>query len=59
MKRILAGVVLAVFSLLAHALQPYVTADKVAGGDLKAAMAATEKKLTAAEIGRASWRVRV
>ncbi|MDP2169200.1 MAG: hypothetical protein Q8J96_02135 [Rhodocyclaceae bacterium] len=48
MKRILAGVVLAVFSLLAHALQPYVTADKVAGGDLKAAMAATEKKLTAA-----------
>ena len=48
MKRILAGVVLAVFSLLAHALQPYVTADKVTGSDLKAVMAAAEKKLTAA-----------
>ncbi|MDO8958181.1 MAG: hypothetical protein Q7U85_00440 [Rhodocyclaceae bacterium] len=47
MKRVLAGVVLAVFSLLAHALQPYVTADKVSGGDLKAVMAATEQKLTA------------
>lgn len=47
MKRILVGVVLAVFSLLAHALQPYVTADKVAGGDIKAVMAAAERKLTA------------
>ena len=47
MKRILAGVVLAVFSLLAHALQPYVTADKVAGGDIKAVMAAAERKLMA------------
>ncbi|MDP1607186.1 MAG: hypothetical protein Q8L93_11210 [Rhodocyclaceae bacterium] len=47
MKRIIAGVALAALSFLAHALQPYVAADKVAGGDLKAAMAATEKKLTA------------
>lgn len=47
MKRILAGVVLAVFSLLAHALQPYVAADKLSGGDLKAVMAAAEQKLAA------------
>lgn len=35
-------------SFFAHALQPYMTGDKVAGNDLKAAMAATEQKLTAA-----------
>ncbi len=33
---------------LAHAVQPYVTADKVAGGDLAAAMSVVEAKLTAA-----------
>jgi hypothetical protein len=48
MKKIIAGAALAAFSLLAHALQPYVTGDKVAGGDVKAAMAAAEQKLTAA-----------
>jgi hypothetical protein len=48
MKKILFGAALALFSLLAHALQPYVYGDKVAGGDLKAAMAAAEQKLTAA-----------
>lgn len=48
MKKIIAGAVLAVFSLLANALQPYVGGDKVAGGDLKATMAAAEQKLTAA-----------
>ncbi|MDP2811058.1 MAG: hypothetical protein Q8O34_12990, partial [Rhodocyclaceae bacterium] len=42
------GAVFALFSLNALALQPYLSADKVAGGDLKAAMAATEQKLTAA-----------
>jgi hypothetical protein len=48
MKRIIAGAVLAFCSLLAHALQPYMSGDKVAGGDLKAAVAATEQKLTTA-----------
>lgn len=48
MKKIMAGVALAAVSFLAHALQPYVAGDKVAGGDLKAAMTATEQKLTAA-----------
>ncbi len=48
MKKLIAGVALAAFSLLAHALQPYVTGDKVQGGDLKAAMTAAEQKLTAA-----------
>lgn len=48
MKEIIAGVALAAFSLLAHALQPYVAGDKVAGGDVRAAMAAAEQKLTAA-----------
>jgi hypothetical protein len=48
MKKILFGAALALFSLLAHALQPYFYGDKVAGGDLKAAMAAAEQKLTAA-----------
>ena len=48
MKKIIAGAALAAFSLLAHALHPYVAGDKVAGGDVKAAMAAAEQKLTAA-----------
>jgi len=48
MKKILFGAALALFSLLAHALQPYFYGDKVAGGDLKAAMAAAEQKLSAA-----------
>lgn len=48
MKRIITGCALAAFSLLAHALQPYVGGDKVQGGDLKSAMAAVEQKLTAA-----------
>ncbi len=48
MKRIIAGAVLAAFSLLAHALQPYVSGDKLQATDLKTAMTATEQKLTAA-----------
>lgn len=48
MKKIITGLVLAAFSILAHALQPYVSGDKVASGDLKGAMAAVEQKLTAA-----------
>lgn len=48
MKKIIVGAALAVFSLLAHALQPYVAGDKVAGGDIKAVMSAAEQKLTAA-----------
>jgi hypothetical protein len=49
MKRLIAGVVLAVFSLLAHALQPYVAGDKLPAGDLKSVMAAAGQKLTAAD----------
>jgi hypothetical protein len=48
MKQLFAAGALCLCALTAHALQPYVTADKVAGGDLKAAMSATEQKLTAA-----------
>jgi hypothetical protein len=48
LKKIIAGAALAAFSLMANALQPYMGGDKVAGGDLKAAMAAAEQKLTAA-----------
>lgn len=48
MKKTIIGIALTAFSLLAHALQPYVTGDKVQGGDLKAAMAAAEQKLAAA-----------
>lgn len=48
MKKIIFGAWLALFSLLAHALQPYFLGDKVAGGDLKTAMAAAEQKLAAA-----------
>jgi len=48
MKRLIAGLALLVTALAAHALQPYVTATKVTGGDLKAATTAVEQKLTAA-----------
>lgn len=48
MKKIIAGVALTAVSFFAHALQPYFAGDKVSGGDLKAAMAAAEQKLTAA-----------
>lgn len=48
MKKFILGAALAAFSLFAHALQPYLSADKVSGGDLKTAMAAVEQKLTAA-----------
>jgi hypothetical protein len=48
MKKTLIGLSLALLSLAAQALQPYVAGDKVAGGDLKAAMSAAEQKLTAA-----------
>jgi len=55
MKRFLIGAVFAFYSLTTLALQPYLTADKVAAGDLKAALAAVEQKLTAegfAVVGR-------
>jgi len=48
MKKLFVGAALAAFSLLAHALQPYFFGDKVAGSDLKSAVAAAEQKLTAA-----------
>jgi hypothetical protein len=48
MKNLLAGLVMFMTALTAHALQPYVTGTKVAGGDLKAATTAVEQKLTAA-----------
>ena len=48
MKKAIAGFVFAFVSLAAHALQPYVTGTKVAGGDLKAVTTAVEQKLTAA-----------
>ncbi|WP_126446820.1 hypothetical protein [Sulfuricystis multivorans] len=48
MKKIVFGALLALFSLFAHALQPYFYGDKVPGGDLKTAMAAAEQKLAAA-----------
>lgn len=48
MKKLFAGLVLFVMALTAHALQPYVTGNKVAGGDLKGVTAAVEQKLTAA-----------
>lgn len=48
MKNFFVGATLVILSMAAHALQPYVTGDKVAGGDIKAAMAAAEQKLSAA-----------
>ena len=47
-KSLIAALVLAAASLSAHALQPYIGAEKVAATDLNAAMAAVEKKLVAA-----------
>ncbi len=48
MKKLITGLVLGLAALAAHALQPYVTGSKVAGGDTKAVAAAVEQKLTAA-----------
>ncbi len=48
MKRWITGAACALASFAAFALQPYLSADKVAGGSLKTAMTATEQKLTAA-----------
>lgn len=48
MKKTLFGCALVLCSFLAHALQPYLSGDKVPGGDLKTAMAAAEQKLGAA-----------
>ncbi len=48
MKKTIVGVALALAALSAFALQPYTAGDKLAGGDLKTAMAAAEQKLTAA-----------
>ncbi|MEP7183122.1 MAG: hypothetical protein ABI886_13140 [Betaproteobacteria bacterium] len=48
MKRWIIAMLVATWSLAAHAMSPYVEADKVAGGDLTVAMADVEKKLTAA-----------
>ena len=49
MKRILTGAALMLAALSAWALQPFIAADaKVAGGGVKAAMAAAEQKLTGA-----------
>ncbi|MFN3884343.1 MAG: hypothetical protein ACK4Q4_06240, partial [Rhodocyclaceae bacterium] len=48
MRKIIAGAMFALISFFAHALQPYVLADKVPGGDLKTAMSAAEQKLSAA-----------
>ncbi len=47
MKNWILGAVIGLVSLAANALQPYVGAEKVAGGDLNAAMSAVEKKLAA------------
>lgn len=55
MTRWIIGAIGALFSFSALALQPYMTAEKLAGGDLKAMMAAVEQKLTAggfAVVGR-------
>lgn len=49
MKRIFAGAALMLMTLSAWALQPFFAADtKLAGGNVKAAMAAAEQKLTGA-----------
>ncbi|HMX15752.1 MAG TPA: hypothetical protein PKD29_02805 [Rhodocyclaceae bacterium] len=48
MVRVIAGLVLACISFIAHALSPYVQADKLAGGDLKTVMSAVEQKLSGA-----------
>lgn len=48
MRKALAGMVLFLTALAAHALQPYVTGNKVSAGDIKAVAAAVEQKLAAA-----------
>lgn len=48
MKKFTIGSTLLMMTFAAHALQPYVTGNKVAGADLKAATTAVEQKLTAA-----------
>ncbi len=48
MKRVIVGAALAALSMLAHALQPYVSGDKVPASDLKSVMSAAERKLTTA-----------
>lgn len=48
MKKALTAAALALASFAAQAIQPFVLGDKVAGGNVKAAMAAAEQKLTAA-----------
>lgn len=48
MKRLLVGIALATHAWFAIALQPYLSADKVAAGDLKAAISAVEQKLSSA-----------
>jgi hypothetical protein len=48
MKRWMIALLVAAWSLAANAMSPYVEADKVAGGDVTAAMNDVEKKLTAA-----------
>jgi hypothetical protein len=45
MKNMIAGLALSLVALTASALQPYTTGSKVAGGDVKAAVAAVEQKL--------------
>ena len=47
MKKILLTFVALVWAPLAFAVTPYISGDKVAGGDVKTAMAAVEKKLQA------------
>lgn len=46
-KKLLAALLLAVWAFAAHALQPYLGAEKVAATDLTSAMSAVEKKLVA------------
>ncbi len=48
MRKILAGVVLFLTALAAHALQPYVMGNKVPGGDVKAVADAVAQKLAGA-----------
>lgn len=48
MKKTFVGLVMFLTALAAHALQPYVTGNKVAAGELKAVTTAVEQKLTGA-----------
>lgn len=48
MKQIIVGLAMLAWALTAGALEPYQMGSKVAGGDLKAAVAAVEQKLTGA-----------